>query len=85
MQLLVQKMSIPTVQSTQPPTEAYRDQFVQLCEWINANADKQIGWPDLANASGWNHNELIGMFNYFLQTTPMTYIRSVRNSRKTKR
>lgn len=73
-------MPIPSVQPIHPPTEAYRDRFVALCAWIDTNQDQTISWTQLSDASGWSHNELLAMFAYFLDTTPMTYIRSVRKS-----
>ena len=63
----------------QPTHEANRQQFEAMCHWIHANAATQnIGWQQLTQVSGWKHQELIELFEYFLQTTPMTYLRTTR-------
>jgi transcriptional regulator GlxA family with amidase domain len=53
-----------------------------LCEWIENNSDSTIGWNDLTNHSGFTHQELIGLFKFHKQITPMAYIRKVRENKK---
>jgi len=65
-------------QLNQHSYEAHREQFEAMCNWIHTNAAQNIGWTQLTEVSGWTHNELIEYFAHFLQTTPMTYLRTVR-------
>lgn len=72
-------MSIPEVQPSIAPAVAHHEAFMALCDWIQANAAHQpIGWSHLMERSGWTHQELISFFMFFLQTTPMAYIKAVR-------
>ena len=74
-------MHAVTKQPSQPNQHSYeanREQFEALCSWIHANAAQNIGWQELYQASGWTHKELMELFAYFVQTTPMTYIRMAR-------
>jgi transcriptional regulator GlxA family with amidase domain len=50
----------------------------QLCEWIEANIDKPIGWAELTTQSGMDHLELQREFSAHFKTSPMQWIRSRR-------
>lgn len=76
-------MSIHEANRKVMSAEVYRPEFVDLCKWIHANADQRIGWTHLMEVSGLSHKELISFFMYFLQTTPMAYIRAVRSNAAT--
>jgi len=71
-------MSIRSVQPSTLSAEAQREQFQHLCQWIQANADMNMGWTQLMEISGWSHKELINLFMYFVQTTPMAYVKTIR-------
>ena len=51
----------------------------KLCEWIDLNIDKPIGWAELAERSGMDHMELQRQFSTYLKTSPMQWIRFRRN------
>lgn len=51
-----------------------------LCSWIEQNHAQDIGWEDLTRQSGFTHKELIAMFQTYKKTTPMWFIRQVRES-----
>lgn len=70
------------LQTSSPPSHSAEDQrekFVALCEWIKANLDKDLTWEHLIGISGWSHKVLINLFSYFLQTTPMMFIKTARH------
>ena len=50
----------------------------EICVWIDENIEKNIGWNALCDASQLNHKELLFLFDKYLQTSPMTYIRKRR-------
>jgi transcriptional regulator GlxA family with amidase domain len=54
----------------------------ELCKTINENCDKPMGWEQLTKLSGFTHKELIGLFQIYKQTTPMTFIKSARKLKK---
>lgn len=54
-----------------------------LCEWIETNSDSTIGWDDLTKHSGFTHKELIDIFQLYKKTKPMSYIKRVRENKKT--
>lgn len=49
--------------------------LVEICAWIDKNIETNIGWGVLSEASELNHKELQILFERYLQTSPMTYIR----------
>ena len=49
--------------------------LTMLCQWIDANIDKPIGWTELTEQSGMDHFELQQQFNAYMKTTPMQWIR----------
>ena len=49
-----------------------------LCSWIEQNHAQDIGWEDLTRQSGFTHKELIALFQAHKKTTPMWFIRQVR-------
>jgi len=49
-----------------------------LCQWIDQNINRSIGWAELIAQSGMGHLELQREFSAHLQTSPMQWIRSRR-------
>ena len=49
--------------------------LVEICAWIDKNIETNIVWGVLSEASELNHKELQILFERYLQTSPMTYIR----------
>ena len=47
----------------------------EICGWIDKNIETNIGLAMLCEASELNHKELLILFEKYLQTSPMTYIR----------
>ena len=55
----------------------------ELCMYISNNLDSNnIGWTELVAQSNLSHTQLQFLFNKHLQTTPMTYIRKLREDNK---
>ena len=54
------------------------DKFLALCNWIDLQIDRQIGWTELSEYSGADHLELQAAFTKYKSTTPMTWIRKRR-------
>ena len=52
--------------------------LAELCIWIDKNIETSIGWEELTTTSGLTHSELQFLFGKYKQTTPMTYIRKLR-------
>jgi AraC-like DNA-binding protein len=50
----------------------------RLCEWIDQNINRSIGWAELSAQSSMGHLELQREFNAQLQTSPMQWIRTRR-------
>jgi AraC-like DNA-binding protein len=50
----------------------------KLCEWIDQNIHRSIGWAELSAQSGMGHLELQREFSAQLQTSPMQWIRTRR-------
>jgi AraC-like DNA-binding protein len=53
-----------------------------LCIWIGSNLDSNIGWTELVAQSNLSHTQLQYLFTRHKQTTPMTYIRKLREDSK---
>lgn len=53
-----------------------------LCVWIAANLNKTIGLKELVELSQLSSTDVQYLFDKYLQTTPMTYIRKQRESNK---
>jgi transcriptional regulator GlxA family with amidase domain len=51
----------------------------KLCQWIDANIDKPIGWAELTAQSGMDHLELQRQFTTYMKSSPMQWIRFRRN------
>jgi transcriptional regulator GlxA family with amidase domain len=66
----------------QPTTQQKLD---MLCEWINGNIERPIGWTELIEKSGMDHLELQACFSTYYKTTPMQWIRSRRLHRSKQR
>ena len=56
----------------------HRQTFDELCTWIEAHLDEPLGWQELMNQSGLDHQTLNALFFKFLSTTPMAWIRKRR-------
>jgi len=54
----------------------------EVCAWIEKNIDTNIGWEALCLESELSHKELQFLFEKYLQTTPMMYIRKQREEIK---
>jgi transcriptional regulator GlxA family with amidase domain len=52
----------------------------ELCVWIASNLDSDIGWEQLIAQSKLNHKDLQNLFEKYKQTTPMTYVRKLRQA-----
>ena len=59
-----------------------KDQFEQLCAWIDEHIQEQIGWSELIHESGFDHLSIQSSFAKYKSTTPMTYIRKRREDFK---
>jgi len=59
-----------------------KDQFEQLCAWIDEHIHEQIGWSELMHESGFDHLSIQSSFAKYKATTPMTYIRKRREDFK---
>ena len=55
-----------------------------LCKWIDDNLDSNIGLAELVVQSKLNHKNLQYLFEKYKQTTPMTYVRKLRDARNKK-
>lgn len=53
-----------------------------LCHWIDANLDKNIGLKELVEQSQLSSTDVQYLFDKYRQTTPMTYIRRLRQANK---
>lgn len=62
-----------------------KDQFEQLCAWIDEHIQEQIGWSELMHESGFDHLSIQSSFAKYKATTPMTYIRKRREDFKSVR
>jgi methylphosphotriester-DNA--protein-cysteine methyltransferase len=62
-----------------------KDQFEQLCAWIDDHIQEQIGWSELMHESGFDHLSIQSSFAKYKATTPMTYIRKRREDFKSVR
>ena len=66
-----------------PSTEANNMKLLDdLCHWIDANLDKNIGLKELVEQSQLSSTDVQYLFDKYRQTTPMTYIRRLRQANK---
>ena len=59
-----------------------KEQFEELCAWIDAHIQEQIGWSELMHQSGFDHLSIQSSFAKYKATTPMTWIRKRREDFK---
>ena len=59
-----------------------KEQFDELCTWIDEHIQEQIGWSELMRESGFDHLSIQSSFAKYKATTPMTYIRKRRENFK---
>ena len=52
--------------------------LAEICNWIDKNTSPNIDWTELIETTGLSHKELQFLFDKYLNTTPMTYIRERR-------
>jgi methylphosphotriester-DNA--protein-cysteine methyltransferase len=72
----------PRLQSRQlPPLTDLKPEFEDLCAWIDVQIDKPLGWQELMQQSGLDHQTIKALFFKFASTTPMTWIRQRRETR----
>jgi hypothetical protein len=55
--------------------------LAEICNWIDKNTSPNIGWTELIETTGLSHKELQFLFDKYLNTTPMTYIRERRKEK----
>jgi len=53
-----------------------------LCSWISVNLFRNIGLKELVEQSKLSSIDVMYLFERYLQTTPMTYIRKERDASK---
>jgi AraC-like DNA-binding protein len=72
-------MTMPNVAKLKMSKPAFdQERLKNLCEWIDQNINRSIGWAELSAQSGMGHLELQREFGAQLQTSPMQWIRSRR-------
>jgi len=62
-----------------------KEQFDELCTWIDEHIHEQIGWSELMQESGFDHLSIQSSFAKYKATTPMTWIRKRREHFKSVR
>ena len=60
---------------TKPSDEENKKQLAEIGAWIDKTIETNIGWKELCDASNLSHKELQVLFDKYMQTSPMTYIR----------
>jgi transcriptional regulator GlxA family with amidase domain len=55
--------------------------LAEICNWIDKNTSPNIDWTELIETTGLSHKELQFLFDKYLNTTPMTYIRERRKEK----
>lgn len=65
--------NVDTLKMSKPAVDEHK--LKRLCEWIDRNINRSIGWAELSAQSGMGHLELHREFSTKLQTTPMQWIR----------
>ena len=60
---------------TKPSDEENKKLLAEIGAWIDKNIENNIGWKELCDASNLSHKELQVLFDKYMQTSPMTYIR----------
>ena len=55
--------------------------FDDLCSWIEKHIDEPIGWEQLMRQSGLDHHVIQDLFFRNKSTTPMFWIRRLREAR----
>lgn len=65
--------NVVTLKISKPALDEHK--LKSLCEWIDQNINRSIGWSELCAQSGMGHLELQREFSTQLQTTPMQWIR----------
>ena len=59
-------------------TAINKQKIEELCTIIHDNCENPIGWKQLTMLSGFTHTELIALFQFYKQNTPMAYIKNAR-------
>jgi len=68
-----------------PPLTDLKYKFEDLCAWIDGQIDTPLGWQELMQQSGLDHQTINALFFKYASTTPMTWIRRRREARTTAR
>lgn len=76
----MQKMKLVRVSPDSSDDQSQR--LLQLCIWIDAHIHESIGWSELMQQSGMDHQDLQNAFAKLHGTTPMTWIRRRREALK---
>ena len=64
-----------------PALTDLKQKFEDLCAWIDAQLDAPLGWQELMQHSGLDHQTLNALFFKYASTTPMAWIRRRREAR----
>ena len=54
--------------------------FEDLCAWIEKNIDTTLGMQELIDKTNLSSTDIQYLFEKYKQTTPMTYIRTLREN-----
>ena len=54
--------------------------FEDLCAWIEKNIDTTLGMQELIDKTNLSRTDIQYLFEKYKQTTPMTYIRTLREN-----
>jgi transcriptional regulator GlxA family with amidase domain len=52
-----------------------------LCAWIQENSNQPLGWSQLTKQSGFTKEQLVEFFHIYKQTTPLAFVRKVRQQK----
>jgi len=63
-----------------PPLADLKQKFEELCAWIDVQIDAPLGWQELMQQSGLDHQTINALFFKYASTTPMTWIRRRREA-----
>lgn len=64
--------------ATASSEEFSRQQFDQLCAWIESHLEEPIGWQQMFEHSALDFSAIQALFFKHARTTPMTWIRKKR-------
>ena len=59
-----------------------KELLIEICSWIDKNSSENIGWTELIAITELTHKELHFLFEKYMHTTAMTYIRESRKEQR---